>query len=63
VANEYCAECQLEPVNKLESFLSSKLVLFATASGSCQSSYDADDFSSDDEECLMPDHVAETTPG
>jgi hypothetical protein len=50
-------------VNKLESLPSYKLVLSETASGSWQSSFDTYDLSSDDEEYLMLNHVAQTTPG
>jgi len=35
----------------------------ATASGSCQSSFDPYDLSSDDEEYITPNNVPETTPG
>jgi len=51
------------PVNKLESIPSCNLVPYATASGSYQSSFDPDDLCNDDEEYIMPDNVAETTPG
>jgi len=51
------------PLNKLESILSSNLVPSATVSGSCQSSFDPYDLSSNDEEYLPPNNVAETTPG
>jgi len=62
VENEYCAKYRCVLVNKLESLLSSHLVPSATASGSCQSSFDTYDLSSN-EEYLTPDNVAETTPG
>jgi len=61
--NEYCAKHRCVRVNKLETVPSSNLVPSATASGSYQSSFDAYDSSSDDEEYLMPNNVAETTPG
>jgi len=50
-------------VNKLETVPRSNLVPSAMASGSYQSSFDPYDLSSDDEEYLMPNNVAETTPG
>jgi len=50
-------------LNKLESLPSSNHIPCATASGSCQSSFDPFDLSSNDEEYLTPDTVAETTPG
>jgi len=51
------------PVNKLETISCSNLVPSATASGSYQSSFDPYDSSSDDEEYLPPNNMAETTPG
>jgi len=63
VENEYCAQHRHVPVNKLEMVPSCNLVPSATASGSYQSSFDPYDLSSDDEEYLMPNNVAETTPG
>jgi len=63
VENEYCAKHRGVPVNKLETIPSSDFVPSATASGSYQSSFDAYDSSSDDEEYLTPNNVAETTPG
>jgi len=50
------------PVNKLETVSSSNFVPSETASGFYQSSFDPDDLSSDDEEYLTPNNVAETTP-
>jgi len=50
-------------VNKLETVPSSNLVPSATASGSYQSSFDPYDLSSNDEEYLTPNNVAQTTPG
>ena len=61
--NEYCAKHQRVPVNKLETVPTSNLVPSATASGSYQSSIDPYDLSSDDEEYLTPNNVAEMTPG
>jgi len=63
VENEYCAKHRRVPGNKLETVLSINLLPSAIASGSYQSSFDPYDLSSDDEEYLTPDHVAETTPG
>jgi len=63
VENEYCAKLWGVPVNKVESIPSSNLVHNIPASGSCQSSFDRYDLSSDDEEYLTPINVAETTPG
>jgi len=60
--NEYCAKHCRVLVNKHKSLPSSNLIPFAMASGSCQSSFDPDDLSSDDEEYLTPNNVAETTP-
>ena len=51
------------PVNKLETVPSSNLVPSATASGSYPLFFDPYDLSSNDEEYLTPDNVAETTPG
>jgi len=63
VENEYCAKHRRVPVNKLETVPSSNLVPSATASGSYQLFFDPYDLSSNDEEYLTPDNVAETTPG
>jgi len=60
--NEFFAKHWRVPVNKLESLPRSNLVPSATGSGSCQSSFDAYELSSDDEEYLTPNSVAETTP-
>jgi len=62
VENEYCAKHWGVPVNKLATVPTSNLIPSATASGSYQSSFDPYDLSSDDEECLTPNNVAETTP-
>jgi hypothetical protein len=61
--NEYCAKHRHVPVNKLENLRSSNPFPSAKASGSCESSFDPYDLSSDDEEYLTPNNVAETTPG
>jgi len=63
VENEYCAKHRRVAVNKLETVQSSNLVPFATASGSYQSSFDPYDSSSDDEEYLTSNNMAEMTPG
>jgi hypothetical protein len=63
VENEYCAKHRRVPVNRVETVPSSNLVSSATASGSYQSSFDAYDLCSDDEEYLTPNNVAETSPG
>jgi hypothetical protein len=63
VENEYCAKHRHMPVNKLETVPSCNPVPSPTASGSCQSSFDPYDLSSDDEEYLTPNNVTETTPG
>jgi hypothetical protein len=63
VENEYCAKHRRVPVNQLETVPTSTLVPSATDSGSYQSSFDLYDLSSDDEEYLTPNNVAETTPG
>jgi len=60
---EYCLKHRCVAVNKLESLPSSNLIPSPTASGSCQSSFDPDDSSSNDDEYLTPNNVAETTPG
>jgi len=62
VENEYCAKHRHVPVNKLESLPRSYLLPSATASGSCESYFDPFDLSSDDEDYLMPNIVAKTTP-
>jgi hypothetical protein len=63
VENEYCAKHRCVQVNKLETVPSSNLVPSATASRSYESSFDPYDLSSDDEEYLTTNNVAETTPG
>jgi len=63
VENEYCAKHRRVPVNKFETVQNSNFVPTETASGSYQSSVDPYDSSSDDEEYLTPNDVAEMTPG
>jgi hypothetical protein len=63
VGNEYCTKHRWVMVNKLEMDMSSNLVPSATASGSYQLSCDPYNSSSDDEDYLTPNNVAETTPG
>jgi len=63
VENEYYAKHRRVPVNELETVASNNLLPSAMASGSYQSSIDPYDMSSDDEEYLTPNNVAETTPG
>jgi len=63
VQNEYCTKHRHVLVNKLETVPRCNLIPSATASGSYQSSFDPYDLSSDNEEYLTPDNVAETTPG
>jgi len=63
VENESCAKHRGVPVNTLETVPSSNLIPSATASGSYQSPFEPYDLSSDDEEYLTPNNVAETTPG
>jgi len=60
VENEYCAEHRRLPVTTSENIQNNNLSFSAMAS---QSSYDPYDLSSDDEEYLMPNNVAETTRG
>jgi len=62
VENEYCAKHRHVQVNTHESSPSSYLIPCATALGSWQSSFDPYDMSSNDEEYLPPNNVAETTP-
>ena len=62
VERESCAKHWCVPVKKHGCFQSINLIHCATASGSCQSSFDLYDLSSDDEEYLTPTNVAETTP-
>jgi len=61
--NQFGAKHQRVPVKKHESFQHSNLIHSATALPSCQSSLDPYDLSGDDEEYLVPNNVAERTPG
>jgi len=63
VENEYCAKHRRVPVNTYQSLPSSDHISFTTASRSGQSSIDPYDFSSNDEEYLTPNNLAERTPG
>jgi len=63
VENEYCAKLRHLPVTKSENIPNNYLSFSAEASRSVQSSYDPYDLSSDDDEYLMPNNVAGTTPG
>jgi hypothetical protein len=63
VENEYCAKHRRLPVTKSDNTLNNNLNSFEMASRSGQSSYDPYNLSSDDDEYLMPTHVAKTTPG
>ena len=62
MGNECCVKHWCVSVNKLKNLLSSNIVPSAMASGFCQSSFDPCDLSSNDEEYLTPNNVAETTP-
>jgi len=62
VKNEYCTKYRRVLVNKLKTIQSSNLVPPGTASGSYQLLFDPYDSSSDDEEYVTPNNVAETTP-
>ena len=61
--NEYCTKHRCVPVNKPNSVRSNNLVPSSMASGCGKSSFDPYDLSSDDEEYLTPNNVAEKTPG
>jgi len=63
VENEYCSKHRCVPVNKPKSVQTNNLFHCAMASGSGQSSCDLYDLDSDDAEYLMPNDVAEMTPG
>jgi hypothetical protein len=61
--NEYCAKHRHLPVPKPENIQNNNLIASTMASRSGQSSYDPYDMSSDDEQNLMPNNVAEIPPG
>jgi len=63
VENEYCAKHECLPVTLPERVTNNNLLSSATVSRSGQSAYDPYDSSSNDEEYLMPQYVAKTTPG
>jgi len=63
VEDEYCPKHRRQPVNELETVPSNNLLPSATASGCYQTSFDPYDLSSNDEEYVTPNNVAETTPG
>jgi len=63
VENEHCAKHRHLLVTKPKTITNDNLVSSAMASRSGQSSYDTYDLSSDDEEFLLANNVAETTPG
>jgi len=63
VENEYCAGHRRLKVTKLETIPDNNLGSSRMASRSSQSSYDPYDLTRDVEEYLMPNNVAETTPG
>jgi len=62
VQNEYCAKHRHVPVIKPKRIPSNNLCPCATASGSSQCSNDPYHLSRDDEECLIHNKVAKTTP-
>jgi len=63
VENKYCTKHRRFPVTKPENTLNNDFSSSAMASRSGQSSYDPYDLSSNDDEYLMPNNVAQTTPG
>jgi len=60
--NKYCAKHRRLPVTQSENIPKHNVSLSAVASRPGQSSYDLYDLSSDNEQYLMPNHVAKTTP-
>jgi hypothetical protein len=62
VENEFCAKHRRVPINKLQSLPSCNPISSTIVSASGQSSFDPYDLSSDDEEYLTTNNVAETTP-
>jgi len=63
VENEYCANHRQLSVTKHENLRCNDFIPSATASESGQSSFHPSDLSSDDEEYIPPENVAEATPG
>jgi len=63
VENESRAKHRRLPVTQSENIQNNNLSFSAMASKSGQSLYDLYDLSSDDGEYLMPNNVADTTPG
>ena len=63
VENEFCAKHRRVPINKLQSLPSCNPISSTMVSASSQSSFDPYDLSSDDEEYLTANNVAEMTPG
>jgi len=63
VENEYCAKHRCLPIIKPDRVPSNNLFLSTTHSGSGQSSFDPYYLSSNYEEYLTPENVAEMTPG
>ena len=62
VENEYCTRHGRVPVIEPETIPNNNVFHYPPASGSGQFSFDPYDLSSDDEEYLTPNNVAETTP-
>ena len=62
VENKYCAKHKCLPVTKPKNIPNNNLMFSTMPSRSAQSCYDQYDLCSDDEEYLMPNNVAETTP-
>jgi len=60
---KYRAKHRRVPVSKHQSLPRCNLIPSETVLGSCQSTFDPYDLSSDDEEFLTPDNMAGTTPG
>jgi hypothetical protein len=61
--NEYCAQQRPAPVTYPRRLLNTNLVSFIMATRSSQSVYDSFGLSCNDEEYIMTNMVAETTPG
>jgi hypothetical protein len=63
MVNEYCSKHRQVPVIKPQPIPSSNQVASTMASGSGQSFFDRYDLSSNQNQYLTPDSMAETTPG